>query len=672
MGAAQALSGPARANDLGLDRVTPVPADQQIPVVDFVRPPILESPELNPSGSHLAARVTAGADRYQLMINEVGTQKVEMLSAMSDNDIYGFAWLGDSRISFNVGLQKLYYIGYYAADIDHLDNSYPLLQYVGSLPLSIPPADRLRPLASIAPDSMNSGATSKVVMLNSEIKTGKIYDLLTPGIDPEAFHEIEESNQKHIVETYPGPEEGLDAGYLTDKDGRMAFAFTEENGLFTMFRLVDGAWKRCPVDLETVDVIGSGRTHDEVVVLGPRQDGKPRALQYMNAATGALGDVLLQDLRYDFDGGLVRDPTTQTILGANLFRTRPVPVWFDPDFSGLQKKLMGSFPGVEVRIVSSNDAWSRVIVLTQTDRQPPIYYWVDLAKHSAGLIKKSQPWIDPGRMRAMRPFRYKTRDGRILDAYATLPAGASKDSPAPLVVIAGDHSNIFRSRFENYSGRYNWGYDEEAQFLASRGYAVLQPNTRASGGYRWMFPQSDEYDFRKIANDVTDATKTLLASELVDRRRVAVVGTEVGGYLSLASAEAEPQLYRCAVSIEGVYDWAALMGYFSDTRHQDGMYDRMERLLGDPHRDSEKFKALSVAATVDRLHIPVFVAYDAIEVFYEGQGKELASALEHAGVAHEAMQIGNDRFGINYLENKVELYRKLESFLDRNLKHAAD
>jgi dipeptidyl aminopeptidase/acylaminoacyl peptidase len=187
-----------------------------------------------------------------------------------------------------------------------------------------------------------------------------------------------------------------------------------------------------------------------------------------------------------------------------------------------------------------------------------------------------------------------------------------------------------------------------------------------------MFPQSDEYDFRKIANDVTDATKTLLASELVDRRRVAVVGTEVGGYLSLASAEAEPQLYRCAVSIEGVYDWAALMGYFSDTRHQDGMYDRMERLLGDPHRDSEKFKALSVAATVDRLHIPVFVAYDAIEVFYEGQGKELASALEHAGVAHEAMQIGNDRFGINYLENKVELYRKLESFLDRNLKHAAD
>jgi len=94
----------------------------------------------------------------------------------------------------------------------------------------------------------------------------------------------------------------------------------------------------------------------------------------------------------------------------------------------------------------------------------------------------------------------------------------------------------------------------------------------------------------------------------------------------------------------------------------------MVRFLGNPHRDSEKFKALSVTDSIGKLRMPIFVAYDKIEVFYEQQGKELVSALDSAGIPHEAAQIGSDRFGIGYLENRVDLFQKEEAFLGKNLK----
>ena len=127
--------------------------------------------------------------------------------------------------------------------------------------------------------------------------------------------------------------------------------------------------------------------------------------------------------------------------------------------------------------IQGNDAQNIFLVATYSDRQPVRYSWVDLDKHTGGLIKDSMPWIDPKRMRPESAIKFKTRDGRELDAYLTLPAGASKKNPPPLVVVP--HGGPWL--------RENWGFDREAQFLASRGYAVLKPNYRGSYGYDWMF-----------------------------------------------------------------------------------------------------------------------------------------------------------------------------------------
>ena len=199
----------------------------------------------------------------------------------------------------------------------------------------------------------------------------------------------------------------------------------------------------------------------------------------------------------------------------------------------------------------------------------------------------------------MNVMKFKTRDGRKLDAYVTLPAGASKENPPPLVVLSHGGPWV----------RDNWGFNGEVQFLASRGYAVLQTNYRGSPGYGWMFPKSDEWDFRKMHDDVTDATKALIASGLVDGSRVAIMGGSFGGYLALSGVVNEPTLYRCAVAISGVFDWEQLIRDNKYYQYDSDNYARLLRKLGDPKRDPKRFDAISPVRHVDQVRVPVFVSH---------------------------------------------------------------
>jgi dienelactone hydrolase len=655
------------AEKINLDRITPVPATDPIPIQDFFRPLLLQEPKLNPSGTHIAALISAGEDRHNLLVYELQTQKIEEFDALHDNDVYGVNWLNDHRLVFGIGLKKRYGIGLFATETGNLWDCYPLLQYVGSQLISVPLQTRLNPLVSIHGDSLNAGMTDEAVVLNTNIRVGKAYNLLQAGTRYQDVDDVEKLNQKHIKESQLGPKDGLGAGFLADKNGLLNFGFTTENGLFSMYVLDGENWKKCPVDLEQIDVVDCGRTHGELVVLGPREEDRPRALRFMDGATGQLGDILIQDKLYDFDGSLYRDPKTHDILGAFCSKAGPHMVWFDGAYRNLQKVLDGFFPGMIVRIQGSDEAANLFLVATYSDRQPLVYNWVNLEKRTAGLIKNSAPWIDPKRMQPVNVMKFKTRDGRQLDAYLTMPAGATKQNPPPLIVMPCGFPGLFRSYFEQPRFRYSWDFDWEAQYLASRGYAVLRPNHRGSSGYEWMFPKDDAWDFKKMGDDVTDATKALMASGLTDPRRTALMGSGFGAYLALSGALHEPTLYRCTVAIAGMYDWTQFIGELKYFKFDDANYDYLTRKMGDPKKDREKLDALSPVRQVDQIHVPVFVGYDKVSPLYLEQSKELVSQLEKAHVPHEALGVGDDRHGLNHLTNDVELYTAIEAFLAKNL-----
>lgn len=646
-----------------LKRTKPVPETEPIPIIDFFRPSLINRPKLSPQGTHIAALITHGADQYQLLSYDIATGKSEVLGGGPDRDIYEFTWLNDKRLFFSLSSEKLYGMGVFAVDVGRFDDPRPLLQYCGARLVSVPRNSRTTPLvwasAELEEGQQRDGG---VLELDSSAYTGKMVNLLAADVTSADFIAARESNRKHVRSRINPPDQGIDGGYMADKDGHLEYAFTAEKGLYFMYRLDGDKWTRCPVDLEDLSVLASGEKPGDVVVLGKTDGKQPRPVQFMKAATGELGMVLLQDKGYDFHGWLYREPTTGNIVGAVYHQEGPHVEWFTEDYKRLQKTLDAFFPGLVVRILDQDETGKIFLVSTFSDRQPAIYNWVNLETHTVGLIESSNPWIDPKRMQPMNVMKFKTRDGKKLDAYLTLPAGATKENPPPLIVLPHGGPWV----------RDTWGFDSEVQFLASRGYAVLQPNYRGSTGYSWMFPYEDDWAFRKMHDDVTDATKAAIKTGRVDPNRIAIMGSSFGGYLAVSGVVNEPSLYRCAVTIAGVFDWAATIKEAKYDQYEDAEYSRLLRRLGDPAKEKEKFDAISPVRHIDQVRVPVFVAHGKEDrVVAVSESRRLISELEKYKVPHETLIVSGEGHGMHHLRNNLRLYESVEKFLAQNLAGAA-
>ncbi|MEO7598182.1 MAG: prolyl oligopeptidase family serine peptidase [Opitutus sp.] len=662
-----AIGSVVAADKIDLARTTPVPSTEQIPIADFFRPLYVEQPTINPAGTHVAALVAGGEDRRNLMVYDLASSKPDVLVASQITDVTNSAWLNNARLVFGLRFYQTYGGGMYATEIGHLSDWYPLLQQVAPKLLAVPPSSRTRPLAWIGANTMNTGQQGAAVVINSDVRTGRVVNMngvVTGSLDGK---DIEEDNQKHIEQTIVGPTEGYDAGFLADQEGKVAFGFTGKNGVFMMFRWTDGHWEKCPVNLDDVDVLGYGRTRNEVIVLGPRQQDQPRVLQFMDAATGKLGDTLLQDKTYDFYGSLYYEPGSRGIFGARFQRNGPAAAWFNDDYVKLQKILEGYFPKLIVRLIGADDGGRILLVETYSDRQPSAFYSVNLEKRSFGLLGKSRPWIDPERMQRTTMLAYKTRDGQKLDAYVTLPAGASKTNPVPLIVLPPDLPGLDRNSYTPDRTRASWDFNARAQFYASRGYAVLQPNHRGSGGYGWMFPTGDEWEYAKMADDVASATRHLLGTGVIDAKRIGIDGLGKSAYLAVAAAEADPELFRAVVAFHGTYDWDKFMRSRKFSQYSGPNYGVLTRHLG----DDKKLEAMSVNGRLNQLRAAVLVGYQRDLGDVTAQSTSLLSDLGRANVPHESVAVGSERSNIYLLSNQVELYSRAEEFFAKHLKRGA-
>jgi dipeptidyl aminopeptidase/acylaminoacyl peptidase len=653
-----ALPAPA-AETIDLSRLTPVPADQPIPVVDFFRPPAMQDPKVNPSGTHIAALVTGDSDKVLLVVNDLKTQKTEVTGGPADINVTSLNWLTDHRLIYSLGAPARGSLGLLAVDVEKIKRSYPILQYYDEVVLNIPKDDRTHPVVWASYDRLETYKQMGVVVLDTDNQSGEFVDLTSSNTGTLGNPKAKENNTLHIKKSYPQLDKGWTTRHLTDQNGILDFGVSASKGVNTLYHLTGNSWTECPVDLDLIDVVDAGSKSGELAVVGPRNTGKPRPLQFMDGATGKLGEVLIEDKEYDFNGHLYRDPGSRTIVGAIYNHAGPKTVWFHETYSKFQELLNAFFPGVIARLIGNNEKGDLLLVSTFSDRQPPSYQWVDIATKKAGLIRNSAPWIDPKRMQPMSMIKFKTRDGHRLDAYVTMPAGASKQNPPPLVVLPHDGP----------IARDTWGFNGEVQFLASRGYAVLQPNYRGSPGTSWMFPESDDWDYVKMSNDVTDATKVLVKSGLVDGKRVAILGTSFGGYLALQGATSEPELYRCAAAITGIFDWERLVNDAKFNRYTNPEYDRWIHKLGDPDKEKAKYEAMSPLRRINRLHIPVFTAVgreDSQSTI--AQTKELISQLERNNIPHESLTLGGVGRGMFYVKNRVEVYTQLEAFLAKHMR----
>ncbi|HLP02905.1 MAG TPA: alpha/beta fold hydrolase [Opitutaceae bacterium] len=655
------LPGPSSAAEkTDLSRTTPVPRDQPIPIGDFFRPSLLRSPEINDDGTFVAALITNGEDRTDLLLCDLKKNTANVLQGSNERDIYDTTWLSGNYLVFQTASEKIYGNGLTVVRADDLLNPYSLIQYCNASIIALPEADRLRPLIWMREDPFTDGLDGEPMIVDAKLDAGATPNLNSAASTWSDCVIVRKANDKHVLKRYAKPGD-IPSGYVADKDGQLAFAVScDNNGKLALHELSGEKWTKLALDLDEIDIMGPGEKPGELLVQGPRQDGKPRDLLFLDARSGTAGEALYSDSGYDFDGWVYRTPRSHMVAGYVCHQLVPKSVWFSEFYRGIQSLLDNQFKGQIARIVGSDRNEQHFLIVTYSDRHPATYHLLDITKQPAqlGLFKQSAPWLDPERMRPMSAIKYKTRDGRQLDAYLTLPAGASKQAPAPLVVLPHGGPWV----------RDNWGFDSEVQFLASRGYAVLQPNYRGSTGYDWMFPVSDQWAFRKMHDDVTDAVKTALKTGIIDTDRIAIMGTSFGGYLAVSGVAYEPELYRCAVTVSGVFDWAADLKRMKYNQFENPHYAYARRKLGDPEKQKAYFDSISPIGHLEQVCVPVFVAHGKEDwVVSVNESRNLISELKKRDVPVEVYLPSGEGHGMYYLKNEIELYSRIEAFLAKNM-----
>jgi dipeptidyl aminopeptidase/acylaminoacyl peptidase len=382
----------------------------------------------------------------------------------------------------------------------------------------------------------------------------------------------------------------------------------------------------------------------------------------MNLATGAYLDPVHTDREFDLsEAGLVFSRRSRELVGFHHARQRSQSLWFSPVFAELQQTLDQKFPPEEDhRIVDFNDAEDRFLIKSTGPRQPGVFYLHDLKTKKFSRLGEVAPALLDKPLRPTQTVAFKARDGLALEALLTLPAGVSREHPAPLVVLP--HGGP--------QARDGWHFDPEVQFLATRGYAVLQPNYRGSSGYLWP-EDADGYwnAFPAMRDDVIDATRTALRTGLFDPARVAIMGSSFGGYLSIAAPVEEPDLFRCAVTFCGVFDWAGHVKSKRSSRvGRPGEHAYLSSVLGDPKKDQTAYEALSPLGRIDRLRIPVLIAHGREDhIVSVKQSRLLARELKKRRIPHETFYRSLAGHGFYAAKDRLAFYETLERFLAENL-----
>lgn len=621
-----------------------------IPTEEFFRNPELSSLAMSPDGKFIAAtRLIDG--HKKLVVIDVLNKTSTVVAGSATYDIGPGSWINSHRLLYSVyeaeaGVGEQTGGGLFLVDRD------------GSNPHTIEAVARKQ-------DRM---ARTRPLQFFSRVPQQDSNDILVAGFERNAkqvdIYRYNTMSGKKTLLTFDAPDQAAD--WVFDRAGVPRVATSVVDFVTTVYyRDGEGKpWRK---------LISHG-IEDKGIFTPVAFDYDNKTMYVLARADGGDKEALF---KYDFEKNQV-DPTPlladpdvdiaasalvfsrkqQKLVGARIEADRLRIRWFDSNLRNLQASIDAALPGkTNIIFNAESTETGMMLVRSYSDRDPGTYYLYDDAKKDLQFLLSPMAWIDPDHMAEYRPIRYKARDGLDIPAYLTIPNG-SNGKNLPLVVYVHGGPNVHGE---------SWGWHPDTQFLASRGFAVLQPEYRGTTGYGWKHLRSSWKQWGlAMQDDITDGVNYLVSQGIVDKKRVCIAGASYGGYAVMMGLVKDPELYQCGINFVGVTDIMLKFSVtWSDYAGSDWAKYGMPIMVGDPVKDAEQFKQTSPLLNAEKITKPVLMAYGGKDRRVPMvHGEKMRDALK-GRVPVEWVVYAEEGHGWNKTSNKVDFWDRVDRFLGK-------
>jgi dipeptidyl aminopeptidase/acylaminoacyl peptidase len=640
-------------------------AQAAVPIAPFFQHPAFDHAVLSPNGKTLATRVTDKNGHDVLAVIDLESRAASIVAGYTSEDIAQFQWVNDERLIYTLHNTQeaqgdvLLAPGVFAVNRDGsrlvqlAERDAFFFKQSSHIKKNILPWHTyLTPPG--AQDSDFVYLTSTEYQFNGRGNAVDFVNLLS----------VNTLTGVSQVVNRPGKVQQ----WWLDHQGQPRLAVTLERELATLHYLdpATGKWRAiASFDAyvggpDVIDPVGFGP--DGALYVTRTLHGATSSLHRFNFATGKVDDeALMAAPGYDFEGSLVRNRAK--LLGAEIITEARADVWFDAGMQAVQTAIDKALPATSnIITVAADPAAPNVLIESYSDKVPSRYSLFNKKTGELSKIGDSYANIDPARMGSQKMVSYKARDGLVIPALLTLPPGSTgKDLPMVVLVHGGP-----------WARGATWQWNPESQFLATRGYAVLEPHFRGSLGLGYKhFAASFKQWGLAMQNDVADGTRWAIAQGYANANRVCIAGASYGGYAVLMGLVNDPALYKCGVEWAGVTDinlmytdtWLSLSDTPADTKKYG-----MPRMIGDPVADAVQLKATSPIEQAGRITQPLLLAYGGSDRRVPmSQGKLFYDKVKKTNANVQWIEYGNEGHGWYLPASRIDFWTRVEKFLAANI-----
>ncbi len=344
-------------------------------------------------------------------------------------------------------------------------------------------------------------------------------------------------------------------------------------------------------------------------------------------------------------------PHRRILEGVSFIRDHREHHFFDPARQTLQEELEQRIHEPVIDVVNRCDDESRLILYAYSDKTMGSFYFYEPAAGRLTKLADVSPWLAGERLADMQPIHLRARDGLPLTGYLTLPVGAEPHDLPAIVLVHHGHDN-----------RVVWRYDPVTQFLANRGYAVLQLNYRGSAGFGAAFAAAAHRQWgRAMQDDLSDGVRWLVDQGIADPQRIGIMGRSYGGYAALAGLAFTPELYACGVCCAGIPDPVAFLENLPP--YAGFLQTRLRREIGDPLADREYLEQVSPLRHAGRIVAPLLVVHGANDTWADvAMADSLVAILRSLDRDVRYLRVEGEGHNLVSMRSQYSYYRDLEEF----------